>query len=283
MIVRVVKRRRFTTISNVPLNDNRLSWEARGLLAWLLSKPNSWFINSEVIAKHGRTGRDKVKRMLAELMANGYLVRNRYRSDEGQFRWESIVYEEPTSQHNVNSSVESIPDALAESPSTTQPQLEKPSAVEPSMAQALIIKTESKSTESEKTEDQIRVREDARVGRCNLLSEEFCLDDELREFAKACGCDADDELRAFRNYRQSKKKDYVDNRAAFMSWLEKTARFGVAVHVRSNAQAIAELLRESCSLKKGLCKHVCHHGACRSLPADQCKYVPSIERGSNGQ
>ena len=99
MIVRVVKRSHFTIISNVPLNDGRLSWEARGLLAWLISKPNTWIVNPKAIARRGRTGRDRVKRMLAELTANGYLVRTRHRSGDGQFRWESIVYEEPIDQH----------------------------------------------------------------------------------------------------------------------------------------------------------------------------------------
>src|ERR1700723_2942462 len=107
MIVRVVKRSHFTMISNVPLNDIRLSWEARGLLAWLVCKPNTWIVNREAIARQGGTGRGKVSRMLAELTANGYLVRTRHRNNDGQFRWESIVYEEPIGQCNVDGSVES--------------------------------------------------------------------------------------------------------------------------------------------------------------------------------
>jgi hypothetical protein len=282
MIVRVVKRSHFTMISNVPLNDSRLSWEARGLLAWLVSKPNTWIVNREAIARQGRTGRDKVSRMLAELTANGYLVRNRHRNNDGQFRWESIVYEEPIDQCNVDGSVDSSSKESAENPTTTEPQLGKPSAVEPPKVQALIVRTESRITESERIEDQLRERDGAPVGPFNDRSEEFCLDDELRRFAKACGCDADDELRAFRNYCESTKKKYSDYRAAFMSWIEKTARFGVAVHVQSNDQS-AESLREKCSLKKSSCGHVCHHDGCSTLPANQCKYVPSIERDSNGE
>jgi hypothetical protein len=284
MIVRVIKRSHFTTISNVPLNDSRLSWEARGVLAWLLSKPNTWTVNREAIARHGRTGRDKVTRVLTELTVNGYLVRTRHRSDEGQFRWESIVYEVPIDRPNVGEPVETSPeDSAVENPRTAEPKLENPSAVEPSLARALVIKTESLSTESGRTEDQTRKREGAPLETLNLLSEEFCLDDELRQLAKACGCDAEDELRAFRDYCKSTAKNYSDYRAAFMSWIRKTARFGAAVHVQTNDQTVTESLREKCSLKKSLCKHVCHHGACSTLPDNQCEYVPSIERGSSGQ
>ena len=263
MIVRVVKRRHFTIISNAPLNDSRLSWETRGLLAWLFTKPNSWIVNREAIARHGRTGRDKVKRMLAELTANGYLVRTRHRNDDGQFRWESIVYEEPVEQHNVGGSEES-----AESPPTVEQPLGKPSTVDQSTAQTLIVKTESRSTELERIEDQIPERERAPLAQLLQRSEEFCLDDELRQLAKACGCDAEDELRAFRDYCKSTAKNYSDYRAAFMSWIRKTARFGAAVHVQTNDQRVTESLREKCSLKKSLCKHVCHHGACSTLPAN---------------
>ena len=42
MIIRVEKRKRFTIISNVPIEDARLSWEALGVLCWLLSKPDGW-------------------------------------------------------------------------------------------------------------------------------------------------------------------------------------------------------------------------------------------------
>jgi hypothetical protein len=279
MIVRVVKRSYFTTISNVPLNDSRLSWEARGLLAWLLSKPNTWTVNREAIARHGRTGRDKVTRMLTELTANGYLVRTRHRNDDGQFRWESIVYEVPIDRPNVGEPSEASPeDSAVENPRTAEPKLENPSAVEPSLAQTLVIKTESLSTDSGRTEDQTRKREGAPLESLNLLSEELCLDDELRQFARACGCDADDEFRAFRNYYESKKRKHRDYRAAFMSWMEKTARFGVTVHVQRNDQTAAESLRENCSLKKSACEHLCHHAGCLRLPNNQCHHLPSVEQ-----
>jgi hypothetical protein len=277
MIVRVVKKKRFTIISNEPLNDARLSWESRGLLAWLFSKPNTWIVNTEAIVRYGRAGRDKVKRMLAELTANGYLVRTRRRCNDGRFRWESIVYEQPIDRRNVGGSVDAGSETSAETPLTAGPQVESPSAVEPSTTKALVIKTESLSTEQQRPE-----REDSRSGPLNLHAEEFLLDDELRQFANACGCDVDDELRAFRNYYASKKKEHRNYRAAFMSWLEKTARFGVAVHVPSDDQALTKSLRENCSLKKD-CGHVCHHARCLSLPNDQCHYVPSTEQRGNRQ
>jgi hypothetical protein len=277
MIVKVVKRSHFTMISNLPLNDSRLSWEARGLLAWLISKPNTWIVNREAIARHGKTGRDKVRRMLAELTTNGYLTRTRHRSDDGQFRWNSIVYEEPIDQDNVGGPIDACSQDSAENPQKGEQGTEKPSAVEPSVAKPPVVRTKSQSTDSERTEDQIPERAGAPVAQLNQRSGDFCLDDELRQFAKACGCDVDDELRAFRKYCGSKKKTYSDYRAGFMGWIGKTARFGFAVHLHTNDETVAESSREKCKLKKD-CGHICHHIRCSNLAPDRCHYVPSIER-----
>jgi hypothetical protein len=38
-IVRVHKERDFVTVANRPFRDRRMSWEARGLLGFLLTKP----------------------------------------------------------------------------------------------------------------------------------------------------------------------------------------------------------------------------------------------------
>jgi hypothetical protein len=47
MIVRVQKekRLRFTIISNMPIEDGRLSSESLGLLTYLLSKPDNWEVS----------------------------------------------------------------------------------------------------------------------------------------------------------------------------------------------------------------------------------------------
>jgi len=42
MIIRRKVNRNFTVVPNEPVNDTRLSFEALGLLTYLLSRPDNW-------------------------------------------------------------------------------------------------------------------------------------------------------------------------------------------------------------------------------------------------
>ena len=102
MIVRTEKQRRFTTVDNAPFEDKRLRWDTRGLLAYLLTKPNGWEIRIEDLLKQeepedgGRaTGREKVFRMLRELKACGYLYRAQENGPDGRFVTVCTIYENP--------------------------------------------------------------------------------------------------------------------------------------------------------------------------------------------
>ena len=94
-IIRVEKNGDYTILANAPLNDERLSWEARGLLAYLLSKPNNWKVNSRALVSKAPAGRAKVQRILRELEEHGYLERRKVRGERGRFEWESVVREIP--------------------------------------------------------------------------------------------------------------------------------------------------------------------------------------------
>jgi len=94
-IIRIQKNKNYFHASNIPFNDERLSWEARGVLGYLLSKPDDWECrNSDLISK-GPAGEHKIKRVLAELKMFGYMTRKRLKDDEGKFYWLTTVYEDP--------------------------------------------------------------------------------------------------------------------------------------------------------------------------------------------
>jgi len=95
-IIRVAKDGDYAVINNTPLNDDRLSWEARGVLAYLLTKPNDWVIRNHDLEKKGKIGGCKLSRILSELKTAGYLTRTRYKKSDGTFQWETIIYEKPT-------------------------------------------------------------------------------------------------------------------------------------------------------------------------------------------
>lgn len=64
--------------------DGGLSFEARGVLAYLLSKPDDWKVQISDIMADGGIGRDKTKKILSELRKRGYLQTEMV-SENGRF------------------------------------------------------------------------------------------------------------------------------------------------------------------------------------------------------
>ena len=96
MIIRTPDRDRFLIISKVPLEDTRLSWKAKGLLSFLLSKPDGWTVIVGYLVKKGPDGKASVMAGLRELEAAGYLRRDQKRRDDERFDGiDSVIYEEP--------------------------------------------------------------------------------------------------------------------------------------------------------------------------------------------
>lgn len=101
MIVRVSKRERFVTIDKTGIEDSRLSFKATGLLAYLLSKPDDWTINSRGLTEAKTDQRSAILSGLRELEKAGYLSREQRRVDSGAFEWEQVLYETPVDfQHD---------------------------------------------------------------------------------------------------------------------------------------------------------------------------------------
>ena len=94
-IVRVPKIRDYFKAANAVFNDQRLSWEARGLMGYLLSKPDDWQVRMHDLVRRGPAGLHKIRRMLRELEAVGYLRRERLRRFDGTFSWTFTVFEDP--------------------------------------------------------------------------------------------------------------------------------------------------------------------------------------------
>ena len=81
------------------LEDDRLSFKAKGILAYLLSKPDNWKVIVGNLVKYSKDGKSAVYAGLKELKECGYYVKTPIRSEDGRriSRWESTVYELPDS------------------------------------------------------------------------------------------------------------------------------------------------------------------------------------------
>lgn len=72
------------------IRDRRITWEARAIAAWMASHEATFRFSVDYIVRSGSAGRDKVRKVMAELEAAGYLKRVRVRNPDGSFG--ALVY-----------------------------------------------------------------------------------------------------------------------------------------------------------------------------------------------
>ncbi len=146
-IRRGARNARYAAIPNHVFEDDRLSMEARWLLGYLLSKPDNWTVVVGDIVKKGGCGRDKARKMIAELVEYGYAEREQSRAD-GKFGASNLViFDEPRSPDDVQSEPS---DSVAFLPQTEMPAPAKPSPVKPAPAKS----AHSNNLESSNTDYQ---------------------------------------------------------------------------------------------------------------------------------
>lgn len=120
-------QKNFTTIDNTVLKDDRLSWKAKGLFAYLWSKPDNWDYKVTEVAKHSADGESSTSTGVKELEKYGYLKREQ-QNDKGCFGgsvW--VLTEEPISE-NHQSVKNDAEKPIGENPITENPAPEKPSS-----------------------------------------------------------------------------------------------------------------------------------------------------------
>ena len=121
-VVRVEKKREnpYVMIDKYGLEDDRISFRAKGLLAYLLSKPDHWKVMICDLVKHGKEGRDAIYKAIKELIELGYMKRDQIRDKGRIVGTEYTVFERPQ---------ETLPHP--EKPYTVKPDTVKPDTVNP--------------------------------------------------------------------------------------------------------------------------------------------------------
>lgn len=92
-IVRV-KRDRFVIMDKSCLEDQTLSFKAKGLHSYLMTLPDDWTVRMSDLEKRSTDGRLAVRSGMAELIESGYVSRYPARTEDGQLDGvEYTVYE----------------------------------------------------------------------------------------------------------------------------------------------------------------------------------------------
>jgi len=129
----------YTAVSRALAQDDNLSFEAVGMMTYLLSKPDDWEAQLEDLERRGKIGPDKRKRIMAELEEIGYLERRRIVSTGGRFEYQIIVHETPLPPQertalSLSRPITNTVSATVSQPSMPQPPTPQPSVVRPSLA-----------------------------------------------------------------------------------------------------------------------------------------------------
>jgi len=121
-IIRAPRRDRFVIIDQHAIEDDRLSWAARGLLGYLLSRPDDWKVLVNDLRKRGDLGRDGIYKLLRELRTVGYARFLRLRDRYGRIRGGIYIIRE-----NADSPYPDLPDSAE--PQTAEPGPANPGAL----------------------------------------------------------------------------------------------------------------------------------------------------------
>ena len=114
-IIHIHSNDNYTAMSNRHLRTHELSWQAKGMLSFMLSCSDKYKFSLESLTQCSASGNTATRSALKELEDNGYVVRSRVTNEKGQvIEWKYDIYEEP---HNATN-----PDV--ENPDVENPHVE---------------------------------------------------------------------------------------------------------------------------------------------------------------
>lgn len=130
----------YAMIDRAIFEDEALSWKAKGLLGYLLSRPDDWVTRMSDLKKRSKDGIDGTRSAVCELESAGYLKRYRERDEQGQFKGFVVeVHEIPVPEDERTS-------IAYESPPSGFPRVEKPALEKPTQENPVITNKDCTET-----------------------------------------------------------------------------------------------------------------------------------------
>ena len=132
-VIRVIKNKNYTTISNQLFKNKGISLKAKGLMGYLLSLPSDWNLGINGIVSCSKEGRRAIGNIINELIAAGYIERNQVRKNGKFIGYDYFVFEQPKrpfadttnedTQNSIQISKEVIKERIKEKPLTMQDKI----------------------------------------------------------------------------------------------------------------------------------------------------------------
>lgn len=134
-ITRRKYERDYTQMANEFLKDARLSWKAKGIIAYVQMLPDNWVLNMRDLTNRATDGRDSLYSGIKELEKYGYCEKQMKRNPDGTIA--GYAYEicdkaifEPCTENPVT-----------DAPQTENPDTVKPDTVKPDTENPTLINT----------------------------------------------------------------------------------------------------------------------------------------------
>ena len=145
-VFRIEKTRDYTVMANHHLRNKALSLKAKGLLSLMLSLPEDWDYTTRGLSCICKDGVDSIRVGIQELEANGYLVRERRRNENGQYgAIEYTILEKPRQV--------AIPPPVQEKPILENPKQVIPMQVLPTQEIPAQLSIEESNTQKSNTDE----------------------------------------------------------------------------------------------------------------------------------
>jgi len=192
--------------------DKKLSWGARGLLVFLLGKPDNWQVSTqnlinETLGSGKPTARDGVRSLVNELIEAGYIKRYQRKGESGKIEGVNYLVSE------------------AANPETPKPETANPATVHPATANPPLIRTETPTSNetSSITEKTVKPAKNSRP----ILKD-------LQEFDRLIDLGVDGQI----------AKDFLAIRKAKRAPLTETALKGINKEAEKAGWTLNEALSE---------------------------------------
>ena len=182
------KKENFTSIHNKLINDSKISLKAKGIMLYMLSKPENWKYNPKEIAKNSKDGLDSVYSGIKELIEAGYV--SRVRHSDGTVDY--FVFEDVEENDIIDFSKKENPNR--ENPNRENPNRENPNREIPDVykrkntnKERIIINTELKKEKTKNDIDNFINSQDKSEEYKNLLFEFIKYRKKIRDTVKTPG------------------------------------------------------------------------------------------------
>nr|DAP99690.1 MAG TPA: Dna polymerase B [Caudoviricetes sp.] len=182
------KKENFTSIHNKLINDSRISLKAKGIMLYMLSKPENWKYNPKEIAKNSKDGLDSVYSGIKELIEAGYISRTRHSDGTVDY----FVFEDVEENDIIDFSKKENPNW--ENPNRENPNRENPNRENPDVykrkntnKERIIVNTELKKETSKSDIDDFINSQDKSEEYKELLFKFLKYRKKIRDTVKTSG------------------------------------------------------------------------------------------------